>query len=49
MFIYDYSYGELLGEAKFLAGFIPEFVAVCEDFRCLHAIHDDATARIQVL
>ena len=42
MFIYDYSHGGLLDETQFLTGFVPELVAVCEDFRCLHAVHDDA-------
>lgn len=42
MFIYDYSHGGLLDEAQFLTGFVPELMAVCEDFRRFHAVHDDA-------
>lgn len=37
----DYLSGRILGKAKFLAGLIPELMAVGKDFRSFHAIHHD--------
>ena len=49
MFINYYSHGGLLLQAQFLTGFIPELVAVCKDFRCFDAVHDDTAIGFQIL